>query len=147
MKAIVLAVLGVAMSSVASADNKLQSFLPPTDIGVFLSRQLDLASFRNSLGPKRSSTQRTFAALGIEPTKVTENGAEFDSDYWYYSIQVLRRADLNGDGIEDLELCFTDQAKHGTYLSQEPLLVTRYSASGLVVALHFQVDGCADYAK
>jgi len=57
----------------------------------------------------------------------------------------LHRDNINKDGIEDLEVCFTDRAKQGTYSTQQALLVTRYSSSSYVVALRFEVNGCEAY--
>lgn len=67
-----------------------------------------------------------------------------DNDDWYYELRVLRRADINGDGLEDLDVCWIDRAKGGTYSSQQSLLVTRYSPSAYAVALKYEVFGCED---
>lgn len=123
------------------------SFIPQRDVGGFLARNLDLASFRNSLGPRRTPAQRTFASLGITPTSTSGHSVVFEEDDWTYRIKILRRGDINRDGLEDLEICFTDKAKEGSYATQQPMLVTRYSASSLVTALHYEVDGCPAYAK
>jgi len=76
------------------------------------------------------------------PSKVTESAIEFEDADWYYGIRVLQRSDSNNDGVEDLEVCFTDRAKQGSYSTQQPMLVTKYSASSLAVALAYRIDGC-----
>ncbi|MDL2357734.1 MAG: hypothetical protein QFF03_20980 [Pseudomonadota bacterium] len=129
----------------AAADVK--SYFPVRDLGRFLVANFDVASIRSSLGPRRSPAQRTFASLGELPTKVSEDLVEFDRPDWYYAIRILRRADINNDGIEDLEVCFIDQPRGATYHSQQALLITRYSDSSLAVALKFEVDGCETFAR
>lgn len=81
------------------------------------------------------------------PTKVSEELVEFDGTDWYYAMRILRRADINHDGIEDLEGCFIDKAKGATYNSQQALLITRYSDASLALALKFDVDGCESFAR
>lgn len=123
------------------------SYFPDRDVARFLIANFDLASVRSSFGPRRTAAQRTFASLGQVPTKVTQELVEFDGADWYYSLRVLRRGDLNGDGIEDLEVCFADRAKGATYNSQQALLISRYSDAGLAVALRFEVSGCETFAR
>lgn len=130
-----------------AASAELESYLPTRGAAQFLVANFDLASIRSSFGPRRTKAQRTFASLAMVPTKVTESEVEFDNTDWYYSFKVLRRGDFNGDGIEDLEVCFLDKAKGATYHSQQALLVSRYSDSSLAVALKFEVDGCENFAK
>lgn len=131
----------------ASAGTAPTSFIPKRDLATFLSQTLDLASFRNSLGQLRTPEQRTLAALGIKPTTVRGNSNVFETEDWTYTMKLLQRADINRDGLEDLEVCFTDKAKQGSYHAQQALLLTRYSASGPTIAVKYEVDGCPEYAK
>ena len=69
---------------------------------------------------------------------------------WRYALKVVARRDVNSDGIEDLEVCFTDLALNGgTYDLSKGLLITRYSAEGYAVALSFGLnDGvCEEFAR
>jgi hypothetical protein len=104
-----------------------------------------LESAHCKLSKEQPEVQRSFASLGQVPTKVTADEVEFDGADCYYNLKVLRRGDLDRDGIE--EVCFVDKAKGATYDSQQALLVTRYSNSSLAVALRFEVDGCETFAK
>lgn len=124
-----------------------ETHIPEQDAARFLVDYLDLATFRNSLGPRRTAVNRTFTTLGIAPSFVSETTVVLEDDDWYYSLEILRRTDINRDGIEDLEVCFVDRAKQGTYATQHPILLTRYAASGYVVALQFEVDGCERYVR
>lgn len=125
----------------------LESYIPKEDIELFVVQHLDLSTFRNSLGPQRKPGQRIFEDFGIAPTSIKKNEVEIDSEDWRYHIKILRRADINKDGIEDLEICFIDRAKQGSYNTSKPLLITRFSKTGYLVALDFEVDGCPNYAK
>lgn len=146
MKTHKLAVIACAVLPFASLAAPVSHF-PKKDIGRFLAENFDVATIRSSLGPMRTPQKRTFAALGIKPSKHGENGVEFASDTWHYEMRVLRRADINSDGIEDLEACFTDRAIGATYNAQQALLITRYSKKELAIALSFKVDGCEEFAK
>lgn len=129
----------------------LVSYFPKKDLGLFLAAKFDLASIRSSFGPRRSPTLRTFADFGIKPSKATEDALVFERPgEWLYELKMAARRDVNGDGIEDLEVCFIDQALNGgTYNTSSGLLVTRYSADGYAVALNYSLnDGvCQEYAR
>lgn len=118
------------------------SFIPSQYLGRFVADNLDLSTFRNSLGPQRVIGERTFKDLRMSPSILSENKAEFSISDWYYEIKVVKRGDINGDGIEDLIVCFVDDAAKGSYLTSESILLTRYSESSLLVALRYDVDGC-----
>ncbi|MES2127826.1 MAG: hypothetical protein V4463_11190 [Pseudomonadota bacterium] len=104
--------------------------------------KFDLASIRSSIGPRRTAAQRTFADLGMKPSKATEDALVFDSPGdWRYDLRIVARRDVNRDGIEDLEVCFIDRALNGgSYDNSQGLLITRYSAAGYAVALSYRPD-------
>lgn len=129
----------------------LVSYFPNKDLGLFLADKFDLASIRSSFGPRRSPALRTFADFGMKPSKATADTLVFESPGdWLYELKVVGRRDVNGDGIEDLEVCFIDHALNGgTYSTSKGLLVTRYSADGYAIALHFSLDDgvCQEYSR
>ncbi len=145
-KLIALAVLAT-LSATASSAVPVVSHFPAQALGELLARQFDLASVRSSFGPKRSPGKNTFAALGLTPSLAQEDKVVFDSPQWYYSMTVLRRGDFNNDGIEDLEVCFVDRARQGSYNAQRALLVTRYQPNAMLVALAYSMDGCETFAR
>lgn len=121
------------------------SHFPQQGLGQFLAEQFDLASIRSSFGPRRKPDQRSFADFQLKPTRVTESLVEFAQPDWFYQMVVTDRRDINGDGIEDLAVCFTDKAVGaGTYDVHKALVVTRYAADALAVALDYSVDACSD---
>ena len=141
----------VMMMSTAQADDSVSHF-PKKDLGRFLAEHFDLTSIRSSLGPRRSrGMHTTFADLGMQPSRVSENFVVFESpNAWLYEMKIVGRRDVNGDGIEDLVVCFLDRALNGgTHDSSQGLLVTRYSAGGYAIALSFSPGegGCEDYAR
>ena len=119
------------------------SFFPQRDLGKFLAENFDLASLRSSFGPRRTADKRTFADFGLVATRSGDDILEFDDERWFYQLRVLRRADINNDGVEDLEVCFTDRAKGGAIDTRKALLISRYSDETYAVALNFEVDSCA----
>ena len=129
----------------------LVSYFPTKNLGLFFADKFDLASIRSSFGPRRSPALRTFTDLDMKPSKATEDALVFETPgRWLYKLKIVGRRDVNGDGIEDLEVCFVDQALNGgTYLTSSGLLVTRYSADGYAVALNYSLnDGvCQEYAR
>jgi len=129
----------------------LVSHFPKNDLGLFLAEKFDLATIRSSFGPRHSPSQRTFADFGIKPSIATENALAFNiPGDWRYELRVMARRDVNSDGIEDLEVCFTDRALNGgTYNVSKGLLITRYLADGYAVALSYSLkDGiCEEYAR
>jgi hypothetical protein len=128
------------------------SYFPKKDLSRFLAEKFDLASIRSSLGPRRSPGMRiTFAGFGMQPTSVTDDAVAFESpDDWLYELKIVGRRDVNGDGIEDLEVCFIDRALNGgTYNTSQGLLITRYSADDYAVALNYSLgEGvCEPHAR
>lgn len=127
------------------------SYFPQQNLGLFLAGKFDLASIRSSFGPKRLPALRTFSDFGMKPTEATDNVLVFESPGdWRYELRIVGRRDVNGDGIEDLEVCFTDRALNGgTYDTSKGLLITRYSAEGYAIALSYSLDDsvCENYAR
>jgi hypothetical protein len=119
----------------------LVSHFPKTGLGLFLAEKFDLASIRSSFGPRRTNFQRTFADFGMKPSRSTDDLLVFDTPgHWFYALRIVGRRDVNSDGIEDLEVCFTDRAQNGgTYNTSNGILITRYAADAYAVALSFSV--------
>ena len=139
------------MMSSAQAE-PLRSYFPKRALEQFLANNFDLATIRSSINARlRANGQRTFKDLGMKASKATENALVFDSPGdWRYELRIVGRRDVNGDGIEDLEVCFVDRALNGgTYSTSEGLLITRYSAEGYAIALSYSLDDgiCENYAR
>jgi hypothetical protein len=140
-RSIGLLVSGILAATVLAADKPEASqtpLIPKEDLGQFVVSHLDLTTFRNSLSPQRKPGMRHFADLGLKPSRVSGGEVEFDSDDWRYVITVLERADKNGDGLEDLVVRFEDRAKKGSYAGDSKLLLTRFTATGDLIALAFE---------
>lgn len=139
---IVLPTLIVTASMTAVQAAPLTNHFPEKDLGRFLAEKFDLASIRSSLGPRRSTALRTFADFGMKPSEATERAVVFDvPGHWFYALKVVGRRDVNHDGIEDLEVCFTDRALNGgSYDTSTGLLITRYASDAYAVALSYRLD-------
>jgi hypothetical protein len=121
------------------------SVWPTSNLATFVFQHLDLTTFRNSTGPRRRSGQRFFVDLGIKPTRASETEAVSESGDWTYSIKVLARRDFNGDGVQEVAICFADTASQGTYNVQQPLLVQMLE--GRAVAIAFDISTDSDAAQ
>lgn len=120
------------------------SHFPQQGLGPFLASHFDLASIRSSFGPRRDRRgQRTLAHFDLTPTTATDNDLIYDvPGDWYVRMQVMGRRDVNGDGVEDLEVCLTDRAQNGgTYRSVQGLVITRYASDTYALALSFTASG------
>jgi len=143
------AAMFIAATGNAYAKHGLVSYLPKTDLERFIVNNFDIASIRSSLGPRRQPGQFHFSDLGIRPTAISAEKIHLESDGWHYDITVLQRGDLNGDGIEDVAVCFVDDGHGagGTYFSVQPLLLTRYSKNGPLIAISYEPDDKRCQAK
>jgi len=139
---LVLSASAVLLSATAVHAAPVVSHFPGKDLGLFLANKFDLASIRSSFGPRRSASLRTFADFGMKPSKASEDTLVFNTQgEWMYELKIMARRDVNRDGIEDLEVCFTDRALNGgTYDTSKGLLVTRYSPDAYAVALSYSLD-------
>jgi hypothetical protein len=131
---------GIILSSVivsgpAFSDPPSASFLPKADLGQFIVDKLDLGSFPSMLGPRLTPSQHTFGGMKLKPSQITAKQIVFDDDDMYILIDILDRGDFNDDGLEDVVVCWTEQAKGGTLNDTTPLLLTRYSADSPLVAI------------
>jgi hypothetical protein len=136
----------LALATAAQAA-PLTTYFPTTGLGSFLAEKFDLASIRSSLGPRRTPATRTFADLGIKPSKASDDSVSFERENWFHELTIVERRDVNGDGIEDLKACFVDRAVGGpTYHATKGLLITRYAADAYAVALSFSVDEACSQA-
>lgn len=116
---------------------ELLSCIPSTAVEQFIVDRLDLASFRNSLGPARSPGMRHFADFGLVPTEISEGRIVFDTGDWFYCVEVVERRDVNQDGIEDILIRFTDDSTFGTYLTSYMYTLACFSEGSDLVAIAF----------
>lgn len=132
----------LALAGPAQAASVVSHF-PERGVGQFLAEQFDLASIRSSFGPRRTLERRTFASHGLAPTRVNDRLVEFAPGDWLYRMVVTERRDINGDGVEDLAVCFTDRAMNGgSYDTRHSLLITRFSPDAYAVALSYTTNAC-----
>lgn len=143
-----IAVACLACGSItAMAQKPITTHFSQTAVLEQVVAEFDLATIRSSFGPKRDSVHRTLKSFELKAKMLNAKTLVLENEDFVYHLQLLGRGDLNRDGIEDLEICFTEKAKHGSYHSQKPMLLTKYSPSELAVALQFETDGCKRFAK
>jgi hypothetical protein len=74
----------------------------------------------------------------MKPTIVTDRAVEFDMEDWFFAVRVVETGDKNGDGLGDLIVEVEDRAKKGSYATAQKLLLTRFTATGDLVALAYE---------
>ena len=127
----------LASISVRSAESAAP--WPTKDLPRFVFDRLDLTSFGNSTRQRLTPGQRKFSDLGIAITKVTEDSAISSSEDWTYVVRILGQGDYNGDGVQDVAICFSENAGQGTYRASSAYLVQL--VDGRAVALGTRIDG------
>ena len=145
MKPLIFAVVAIISTCVCAQDAQ-RSYLPKTELPKYIFEKLDITTFRSSLGPLRTIGQRHIGELGLTATKQAKNLLAIETEDWLYEFEIIRVADINGDGLVDIEVCFRDKAKMASYNTQEPLLLSQFEKDGPLIAINFQVDGCEEYA-
>ena len=119
----------------AALDTQTVSYIPSEGLEQFIVERLDLTTFRNSLGPFRSVGMRHFSDMGLEPTEISEDKIVFETESWYYCLEVIDQRDVNRDGIQDLLIRFTDDSIEGTYLTVHVYLMTCLSENSDLIAI------------
>ena len=130
--------------SYSEGTSEIISYLPEENLEQFIVNRLDLTTFRNSLGPARSPGMRYFADMGLDPTEISQGRIVFETENWYYCIEVVEQADLNRDGIEDLLITFLDEAKEGTYLTEYLYMLVCLTGESDLIAVAYGPSG--DYS-
>lgn len=129
------------------AQTGLVSHFSTTKVLEQILEEFDLASIRSSFGPRRDAQHRTFKSFQLKTRMLDANTMILEDDSFSYRLQLLSRRDINRDGVEDLEICFSEKAKMGSYDTQKPILVTKYAATGFAIALEYEVDGCEKFTR
>lgn len=119
----------------ARAQGNLVSHLPAVDLGRFIAAELDLATVQSSLNPRRGAHQVRFADLGLTVIEASEERVVLEGPYEVMVLRVLERGDSNRDGVEDIVICLSEDAKEGTLASSTVYVLQKYSATTPLVAL------------
>lgn len=120
--------------SLAVLENAKPATVPGAAWGEKLGSKLDFRSFRSSLYQQTSDDKYTLKQLAGEPLQIDAYSAALDNAEWFLKVQLVAVGDFNGDGRADGLLWLTDQAKEGTYLSVQTLVVDDIAATGTLKA-------------
>src|SRR5450830_11271 len=120
---------------------------PKTDIPAFIAKNLNLRSFPNSLRPRMDGTRSsvTFSDLALVPTRLTADIIEFDTDDWFYSLQIIEQGKEIRDN-EYLYVCFVDHSKVGSYSTVTPLRLS-YSSGKTTAAEAASSAACKRFSR
>ena len=117
-----------------------ESFIPKKNLECFVYNKLNISTFRTSFDAQRRRGVRHFAGLGAKATQLSDNMIKVAGKGWRFSIHILERRDVNGDGIEDLLVQYEDLAEDGSHKGSGYLLLSRFSAKGKLIALAYEPD-------
>lgn len=134
-----ISVLTLLISGISYGEetSEIISYLPEENLEQFIADRLDITTFRNSLGPARNYGNRYFIDMGLTPTEISPGMIVFETEDWYYRIEVVGQADANKDGIEDLLITFQDDSKEGTYLTEYLYLLVCLSPESDLIAIAY----------
>lgn len=104
------------------------------DIGEALATRLDLRSFRSSRHQLTTDDAFTLDALSVQPIKIRPRTAELETPDWYFKLEVIAVADIDGSGKADWLVRVVDQSLSGTYLTVSPLVIYDPGNHGLLRA-------------
>lgn len=122
------------LRALKSAGPVNQPYNPGVPSGDVLRNRLDLRSFRSSLGPA-TSRYHTLAQIEAKlPVRVDGNSVVVESDDWYLHLEMVARADIDGDGNEDWLVWLTDEAIDGNYRGYGVLVINYVARVGLLEA-------------
>ncbi len=117
------------------------SYLPEENLEQFIVDRLNLTTFRNSFGPARSPGMRYFVDMGLSPTEISPGKIVFDTDSWYYCIEVIEQADVNKDGIEDVLITFLSDSRGGSYLTKYLYMLVCLTEESDLIAIAYGPSG------
>lgn len=105
-----------------------------TDMGRPLATRLDLRSFRSSRHQLTTDNAFTLDAVAGQPLEIGPRSAEFETPDWYFKLEVIAVADIDGSGRADWLVRVVDQSLSGTYLTVSPLVIYDPDDHGLLRA-------------
>lgn len=124
---------------VVCAADHLVTYLPRTGLAKFIVAEWDIRTIRSSINPRRSTNQAHFSDVGVVVSKAADDRVELEGPVGYWAIRILGRGDANHDGIEDVIVCLTNEAKQGTLATERAYLLQKYSKTTPLVALSYAV--------
>lgn len=95
---------------------------------------------------RRISLRRFEAETDIELNVLSDFKIEARSENWVFRVEILARADFNGDGLEDLlTLAHTSVTEQGTWGESGLFVLSRETLDGVLWALDAEIGLCSDY--
>lgn len=101
---------------------------------------LDITSFDSSLKPMITNLEKRLPEFKELPApRINDDSIIIEDPDWIYKLTVIKQT---GD---DYNVCFIDQAKQSSYMSQSPMIIRKYGH--YYVAINSQSNACDKYAK
>ena len=93
------------------------------EMGRSLATRLDLRSFRSSRHQLTTDDAFTLEAVAGQPLDVGPRSAELESPDWYFKLEVIAVADIDGSGKADWLVRVVDQSLKGSYFTVSSVVV------------------------
>ncbi|MGD9386414.1 MAG: hypothetical protein PVF28_07655, partial [Thioalkalispiraceae bacterium] len=91
--------------------------------GEALATRLDLRTFPSSLFRRVDDNAYTLKQVAGKQTSSTQHTVVYETDDWFYRLEVVAQADLNKNGEPDWIVWLFDEAKTGNYRSYQTLII------------------------
>ncbi len=93
------------------------------DYGRELSSKLDLTSFRSSLNRRARADGPSLQDIGEQFLTFDESSVTYETDEWFYRLELIAATDVNRDGVQDWIVILDDKSKVGNYHAGATLIV------------------------
>lgn len=91
--------------------------------GELLSTSLDLTSFRSSLNRRARTEGPSLKDIGEQFLTTDASSVTYETEEWFYRLELVAISDLNQDGIQDWIVLLEDKSKVGNYYAGATLVV------------------------
>ena len=91
--------------------------------GELLSGSVDLTSFRSSLNRRARTDGPSLKDIGEQFLTTDASSVTYETDEWFYRLELVAISDLNQDGIQDWIVLLEDKSKVGNYYAGTTLVV------------------------
>lgn len=91
--------------------------------GSLLSSKLDLTSFRSSLNRRARTNGPALQNLGERFLNTDASSVTYESEEWFYRLDLVAITDINQDGVQDWIVLLEDKSKVGNYHAGSTLII------------------------
>jgi hypothetical protein len=116
---------------------ELITYFPAMNLERFIAENLDISRMGFEIFATHKDGSFHFDDIGLKPTTIEAGQITFQRLGATYIMKLMASGDYNGDGVEDILICFTEKSKQGKAPGAKPYVVTRTAAKGPVRAIAY----------